>query len=237
VNLDTSRWDILLGEAFCKPGAQMPVTIEAATFRWADWSTPEWSAAAAFLRLQVPHLPYPADQPKLVIDGDHFSMVEGITSHAGIALNELSPNKLRTVAHELAHWLLGHVQLVTRDEHEAITPFHEFEADTVAMLVCYALNQPDGIIADCRHYVQRYQRDLTHVAGDLPTSWETVKCCATKILAAGVGAPAADAHCAVVADSARAFAERERLARIDNERRAKQTADFASRIKFAPRRK
>ena len=180
MNLDSACWDQLLAECITAPGVpDRHAMIADAPFTWAEWATGEWSAEQAFQRLGITLLDWPEETPR--------DMVLGFATRLGIGLNSRARNKPRTVGHELAHVLLGHVKEMSPAAAARSllrTPIDEFEADCTALLVCFALGQNITELSECRAYVQMVTQAAVPV--DLPTDWSHIKAAAQRILAAGV---------------------------------------------------
>lgn len=181
MNTNPRQWDALLASCFSTPG--MPCgreyTEPVTTLVWREWATQDWSGERAFRKLGV----------KLVEFHPLFWLTRGAmgcTTDEGIGLCPMTApaGRVRTIAHELGHWLLRHVNArrMANGEPEMLerAPIQEIEADAVALLVCFALGVP---VDDCRFYMQQQaQRPLD---GPLPQSWERVRQAATTILTAG----------------------------------------------------
>src|SRR5262245_39710472 len=185
MNLDIAAWDRVLTEALTRPGEQARLPwLPGSTFRWHDFSTAEWSGEQAFLRLGIRRIEFPG---LARLAGLFGQLVQGFATvehgQLVVALNPDCGNRIRTIAHELAHVQLGHPQsgFVADD-----APLVELEADATAMLVCFALDQPPAVLADSRTYVQ-HQRDRVVDTGALPTSWAHIKQAANAIIASGIG--------------------------------------------------
>lgn len=243
MNLNVYAWDCLLIEAMVRPGESCRLPYQPdATFRWHDYSTPEWSGEQSFQRLGVQLVqPFPAalKLPREIAPG-RFDITQGfatidVSGHTIIGLNPTCGNRIRTVAHELAHVVLRHPQDgYLRDE----SPLVELAADCAAMLVCFALEQSPAVIADSRTYVQANRDRVT--TGSLPTTWTEIKAAATTILTSGIGHVAvADYRRVVDADRARAEVERVRAARARRaaaDRRAEELSAFARHLNKGKRR-
>ena len=169
MNLNNADWDRALSDAISQPGAMQASCVGTDVFEWRHWATPEWRGEQALRVLGVPLLPFPDGYP-----------AHGFANFKGIALNPRTRNKVSTMAHELGHYLLRHVELDASQTER--TPIIEVEAESVALLVTTAL----GLTAETlesRVYIQEFIRRPS--AGPLPRTWEHVKTAARSILLAG----------------------------------------------------
>jgi hypothetical protein len=233
VNLDIAAWDRVLTEALTRPGeaARLPWQ-PGSTFRWHDYSTPEWSGEQACQRLGIHRIEFPMDCRLLALLGGQ--LVQGFATvqdgQVVIALNPDCGNRIRTIAHELAHILLQHPQNGIGKED---APLVELEADATAMLVCFALDQSAAVLADSRTYVQ-HQRDRVVDTGALPTSWTHIKQAANTIIASGIGMAArAEYRRVETADAAR-IAKVHRDATVQ---RTKELATFSQKVRWSTKRR
>lgn len=192
MNLDTASWARLLSEVVTQRVATDSLVMPAHDFtndperphRWDEWATDEWSAEQAFHRLGIRLAPFPADRRLTLMNGQ-LAILEGLAYPNGdIALNGMAANKVRTVVHEIAHILFEHPQTPVRgDDREGAVAVREFEAESTAMLVSFALGEGDRSLDVSRHYIQQYLETPTF--GPLPRTWEKIMRTAQRILAAG----------------------------------------------------
>jgi len=170
MRLNEQQWDRVIRDGFAVPGdLTQPPTIGTDVFEWRFWTAPGWSAQVAFRTLRVPLIPMPACYVG--------APVAGLCTAEGIALSPTTRDKVGVAAHELGHWVLGHVR--TTDPMRS--PILEIEAETVAMLVAYATGKDD--LSQHRGYVQHYVQQ--EMARSLPTTFEHVKRAARAIVLAG----------------------------------------------------
>jgi hypothetical protein len=232
MNLDTSRWDILLGESLTKPGVpdtRKPVLHR--PFNWHDWSTPEWSAQQAFSRLGVTLLEFPRQL---------LPIASGLTSAEGIALSPIDANPLGTIAHELTHYLIHARQpfgsMVDAIIRHASYGADEYEADAVALLVLYALGR-ESEVPYSRFYIQVMRERCINLADygiqNLPTNYDRVKMTAARILAAGSGDGAREAYEAEIARRRRAAVEAAKVKAQGEAARLHEAAGFAGKVKWS----
>lgn len=156
-------WRAQLALAFNTPGTlHSQCLIGTDVFRWDLFSCAEWNAQRAFANLNVPLIPF----PDVLIGASG-----GFTCKDGIALNPMTRTKLRTAAHELAHWLLRHAaEPMIRSEADDLEGIHEVEAEGAAFVVCYALGM-DSDVEHSRAYLQHFTAKVKSQTVD---SWDAV---------------------------------------------------------------
>lgn len=135
---------------------------------------PEWDYNKALKNLAIKEIPY-AD-----INGN----CQGYASKDGIAINPIAQHKWKTIFHELAHHLLGHIAenpLVALTDGE-LTPrsLKEAEAESVALICGEALGL-DGS-EESRGYIQGWYGKGNQIP---EKSAHKILSVATKILKAG----------------------------------------------------
>ena len=106
---------------------------------------PSWDRETALSGLDVTEVPFDHT------DGNCM----GFARDRSIAINPINPLPHKTRFHELAHVLLGHTAEGQQADSET-TPrsLRECEAESVALLVCAALDLPGT--AECRGYIQSW---------------------------------------------------------------------------------
>ena len=107
----------------------------------------EWDKARALTTLDV------AEETFNEMDGN----CQGYAKQRIVSVSPLAANPFKTLFHELAHVLLGHTAEVELTDNER-TPrsLREVEAESVAMLVCAALQLPG--IEYSRGYIQHWNQ-------------------------------------------------------------------------------
>ena len=107
--------------------------------------TPAWSKKQALSRLNITEIPF--DKP----DGN----CQGFARQRSIAISPLAVMPYKTTFHEIAHVAIGHTLENDFTDLE-LTPrnLREVEAESVALLVCDALQLPGTEY--CRGYIQHW---------------------------------------------------------------------------------
>ena len=106
---------------------------------------PEWTPERALEALEVRQLPF------LILDGN----TQGYAQKRQLAINPVATNPLKTMAHELAHILLGHTgDSAAMDAGDMPRNLKEVEAEAVALIVVESLGMPGA--EDARGYVQHW---------------------------------------------------------------------------------
>lgn len=106
---------------------------------------PAWSSERALATLAIGTIPF------TLPDGN----VQGFARGRSVSVSPIAALPLKTLVHEIAHVVLGHTA-----EHEMTdgdrTPrdIREIEAESTALLVLGALNQPG--LDECRGYIQHW---------------------------------------------------------------------------------
>jgi antirestriction protein ArdC len=112
---------------------------------------PTWDRARALARLNVTEEPFTA-----TTNGN----VMGYARNRGLAISPLNPLPYKTLFHELAHIVLGHVgEMSFTDDERTPTNLREVEAEAVALLLCESLELEGA--AYCRGYIQGWLRSET----------------------------------------------------------------------------
>lgn len=109
---------------------------------------PAWSRGAALAALEI------HEEPFTMTDGN----CQGYAHGRAVAVSPVAALPFKTLFHELAHVLLGHTAEAAQTDGER-TPrsLREVEAESVAMLVCAALELPG--IEYSRGYIQAWNAD------------------------------------------------------------------------------
>jgi hypothetical protein len=104
---------------------------------------PTWDKARALRALDIVEIPFD------LLDGN----CQGFARGRSIAVNPVAGNPFKTLAHELAHVVIGHTaEAELRDDERTPRNLRELEAEATAMLVCAALNMPG--VEESRAYCQ-----------------------------------------------------------------------------------
>lgn len=111
---------------------------------YAPPAIPGWDATRALTALDITETSFE------MMNGN----VQGYARGRTIAVSRVATNPLKTRLHEAAHVLLGHTAVEQTDSDSTPRTLAEIEAESVAMLVCAALNQPG--IEYSRGYVQHW---------------------------------------------------------------------------------
>jgi hypothetical protein len=108
-----------------------------------------WDKARALAALNVTEIPF-----------DHCNgNVQGFARQGRqVAINPVAALPYKTLFHELAHILLGHVDAATlHDDEQTPRNIQEVEAEATAMLCCAALELPG--LDESRGYIQNWARN------------------------------------------------------------------------------
>lgn len=105
---------------------------------------PEWSRAAALATLDIQEVPFD------LTDGN----CQGFARARRVAVSPVAALPFKTLFHELAHVLLGHAEAAQTDGELTPRSLREVEAESVAMLVCAALQLPG--VEYSRGYIQHW---------------------------------------------------------------------------------
>lgn len=104
-----------------------------------------WDRTRALAALDI------AETPFTMLDGN----VQGYASGRAVAVSPVAASPFKTLVHELAHVVLGHTaEGALSDDERTPRNLREVEAESVAMLVCAALEQPG--IEYSRGYIQHW---------------------------------------------------------------------------------
>jgi antirestriction protein ArdC len=110
-------------------------------------SAREWDRALALERLGI------SEEPFTLMNGN----VQGFARDKSIAVSPVAAMPWKTLAHEMAHVVLGHTSEGTlSDGDDTPRDVREVEAESVAYLVCTALGLPGA--AESRGYIQSWAR-------------------------------------------------------------------------------
>lgn len=111
-------------------------------------SVPGWDKSRALQTLQI------TEEPFTHLDGN----CQGYARQRTVAVSPVAAHPFKTLAHELAHIVLGHTAEAEQTDGE-LTPrtLREVEAEAVAMLVCASLGLPG--VEFSRGYIQHWNRD------------------------------------------------------------------------------
>lgn len=109
---------------------------------------PAWNRHDALTRLNIEPIPFD------LTDGN----CQGFARGRGVAVSPLAAHPFKTLIHEIAHVVLGHTAEGEQTDGE-LTPrsLREVEAESVAMLVCAALQLPG--VEYSRGYIQHWNAD------------------------------------------------------------------------------
>lgn len=127
----------------------------------------QWDKAKALKKLNIKEIPFKR------IDGN----VQGYANKNGIAINPTAVNPMKTLLHEIAHKVLGHIE--NQEMHRGIK---EFQAECTAYLLMVELQLNTWQeLSSCRAYIQGW------LEGQKPTEQEIkqVFVAVDKILKAG----------------------------------------------------
>lgn len=106
---------------------------------------PTWDKARALRALDITEIAFD------LMDGN----CQGFARGRHIAVSPVAGNPFKTLAHELAHVVIGHTaEAEMRDDERTPRNLRELEAEATAMLVCAALGLPG--IAESRAYCQHW---------------------------------------------------------------------------------
>ncbi len=120
-------------------------TDEKKTIKRLENDAPEWSSKKALKELNLKQIKYNS------VNGN----AQGYTSKNGIAINPLAVAPVKTMIHEIAHNLLGHLENAIKASFEIdLKSIQEAEAETTAYLVLASLGL-DGM-EYCRDYIQNW---------------------------------------------------------------------------------
>jgi antirestriction protein ArdC len=111
---------------------------------------PEWTKARALESLEITETAF--EHP----DGN----CQGYARQRCVAVSPVAEHPFKTLVHELAHVVIGHTAEGEMSDNDR-TPrdIRELEAESVAMLVCAALNQPG--VEHSRGYIQAWYKAET----------------------------------------------------------------------------
>ena len=113
------------------------------------YEVPGWSPDAALRELDIEEVPFK------LIDGN----TAGYSFERKLAINPVAPYPLKTMAHELAHIVLGHTQPDFHQEYAQHRGLAEFQAEATAYLVMNELEQLEEMNAsESRAYIQNWLR-------------------------------------------------------------------------------
>lgn len=117
---------------------------------------PQWDMEAAFQKLHVRQVPF--DE----LNGNIFGFSQG----REIAISHLSPNRVKTLMHELGHVVLGHTAPDQHAEYVAHRGIKEFQAEATAYLTMHELGQLDEETAShSQAYIQGWLKN------EKPSDW------------------------------------------------------------------
>lgn len=117
---------------------------------------PQWDVEAALRELRITQVPF--DE----LNGN----IQGFSHGREIAVSPLSPNRAKTLMHELGHVVLGHTMPKYHAEYATHQGIKEFQAEATAYLTMYELGQLDEETASrSRAYVQHW------LANEQPPVW------------------------------------------------------------------
>lgn len=140
------------------------------TLKRLENDVPERSSKQALKNLKLKRIKF------TIVNGN----AQGYTNSNGIAINPLAVAPVKTMIHEIAHNLLGHLKNAIKASLDFdLKSIQEAEAETTAYLVCASLGL-DGL-EYCRNYIQNWLNGREF-------SEESAKKCieaANKILEAG----------------------------------------------------
>lgn len=111
-------------------------------------ATQTWDAATALVKLDVSKVEYQLS------DGN----IQGYSTQRQVAISPVAAYPFKTLIHELAHVMLGHTTTTNTSEHRGTV---EFQAETVAILVCKELELPAEWWDESasRAYIQHWLQD------------------------------------------------------------------------------
>lgn len=110
-----------------------------------DFPTSQWNREAALAKLNVKLVPF--DE----INGNKQGFATG---EREIAINPLAQHYFKTLFHELAHVVLGHLDSSEHEENQIPRKLQEVEAESVALLCLGCLGLPGAEY--CRGYIQAW---------------------------------------------------------------------------------
>jgi antirestriction protein ArdC len=140
---------------------------------------PDWDKARALASLDIAEVPFE------LTDGN----CQGYARARQIAVSSIAALPFKTTIHEMAHVVLGHTtESALSDDERTPRDIREVEAESVAMLVCAALNQHG--IEYSRGYIQAW-----YAGNQIPeSSARRILKAADTILRAGRGDAAQDSE-------------------------------------------
>lgn len=192
------RFDTLLDRAVTGPypdrcycPAHFPGTPPAADWR-TRFATPGWDGLRAMAALNIPLADYQKYERMWAFQDLLYGrgQTDGSAGKDGIWLNKRATMPIRTVAHELAHVLLGHTQFPACDCTPMQLKVIETEAMATAMLVADAL----GCYDDADSALKQIATDDAHrpILLIVPERRARIKDAARRILTAGMTEGASD---------------------------------------------